>query len=151
MKTLLLVASLMVLASCGGSGSSSKDGSPSGADGLRSHKSITAQAEARISIHPEYYEVLSNGYDRQTNTFNGKSYECDAMAYAGDIVGYLVVKDELLLIKDGVQMLLKRVSGDSGQLSGSWTHDEKDKAGSYKTDITFSSNKISFTVKCDFK
>lgn len=151
MKTILLVASLMILVSCGKSGSDSQSKKGKWAQGVGSGKALVAQAESLIELGSYHYEILSNSIDEQRKSSNGVTYICSASLHMGQINGYSVRGSDLFIVQDEKTYLFKREGESKGSILGSWVADERLPEGQVKTKLTFSPDKLSMSVICDFK
>lgn len=145
MKTLLMVASLFILVSCESASSDSKKSSSA----LKVGITLSPSVSAPISWDENSFEILANTEETESESLNGKTYDCAAFTRMGTQYGYVVKGEQLHLtdLKDDAKTVFTR-SGDEGDgILGKWVLDE---SSGDQTMITLSEDNIKIEVKCVF-
>lgn len=143
MKTLLLLMTLLTLASCGGGDA------PEGTKFKSAYGNTAAEnpkIETTISKIEMGYEILSNESSHVSEVKDGVEYSCKLDVFAGDTVHYKISGNRMAVHKDGQYALLERLSGKGNELNGQWQLVE----GKTTLYLTFDNNKLTMELKCSF-
>lgn len=111
---------------------------------------ITATVKARIALTNDTLEILENTQSLESETKNGKNYECQAFTNAGDQFKTKVKNKSLQIIAGKDVVNYKLLSETSNGVVGKWENVEKDANGSTTSTLIISEESMEVIVDCQF-
>jgi hypothetical protein len=147
MKTLLLLLTLVTLASCGGKKSSDSDNYKSALNG---DGSLHASIDTIIERYDGAYEYLSNQRAYESQIVDGVEYYCSFEIQSGAYLTYSIKNSKLTLNNGRETQVFERIKGSGDTLDGSWMASQKLKKGTAIATYTFDKNKLTIDLICKF-
>lgn len=158
MKTLILIMSLSILASCNGTTAKKVEDCTYNdvkvsCSALKS-SAIETDVTTAISVDREREEIefLENVSDKKIiNDKQGNERECGVETTAGQIIRFQVQGDVLFVRMNGETGQFKRLTGNRNDLNGKWFNASTDDGVTVEQQITISkNNKMRIQGACIF-
>ena len=166
MKLVITMISLLGLTSCTKSESTKSkkctyndqpidcsllEGSRSDSASTEPELSLNAEVTTEIRILDNAIEALSHTHNFERETHKGLSYECTAFTNASDLYYFKVKGNKLQIGRSAPFETLERVSGNDGELYGTWMNEKKVTNGKRIQTVIITEESMTLKAKCIFE